>query len=1222
MYKAIIQNHTLITLSYILVLLMGFWAYVQMPREKNPQINFNWIQIVTAWPGTSAAEVEKSVTNPLEDAIARISGVRYVSSESKEGVSQILVRFEEMDQRTYERRVTDLRREIRASADQELPEEAKDPVINEATSNNAFPTFSIAVSALAEDENLRKQAQQIATDLQRIPGVDGVLRMGLNAPELQIRFHPERLEGLGITPTDLSDSVRAHFQDVSAGILRLPNQQWAVRLLGSVNDPESLAQLPVLTAFGEVPLGTVAEVERARENPIHLVRFNGRPAVLMGLTKRGDVNTLELIKTIKAYIDNRNALQSQSGVQLTLIDDQTVVTTDAIAVMESNAIGGLILVFIVVWLFMGPRLAVLTTLGIPFSLAGTFWILSVMGYTLNNSVLLGIVIALGMLVDDAVVITEAILFYIRKNLAPIRATMLAMSEVGTSVVSSSITTIASFLPLMLMPGVLGQFMRVVPLVVTIALLVSLIEAFFMLVSHMQTVPAYTPPGPMQRLRVTSIRWLESHYIRWLIPVLRRPKRSYAILAGVVGIAVFVLLTGIVKFNFFAFEPYRLYYINLKMPPDTSLERTLTELLKIEARLKAQARPGEIRETVVYAGQAFTTSETLNGEHYGQVMVSLNPHQAEMRTVDEMIQAVRAELNTMRSIGEISVLRLMDGPPEMKPVNIKVRGTEYKDIRAAVADIEAIMRSMPAISDIDIQDNTGRMELILRMDVDAVRRAGLNPASVARILRVMVDGEVVARVEEGGEKISVRVVSHLLRTQDIDAFLRHTIALPKSPLSDTNEEVPLGQILHQRTEPGASNLYHHQFQRAITIQSDLDKEAMNVVAANHAIERQWKAISDRHPQVNISFSGEMDDVKESMDAITVLFFFGTGLIFLILGAQFRNLRQPFIILTTVPMAVVGVILGLVINRHPLSLFSLYGVVALAGIAVNSAIVLISVANEMRQRNNIGVVHAIVYASRRRLVPILVTSVTTIAGLYSLAAGWGGYSLMWSPVASAIVWGLGFSTVLTLFVIPLLYCSFTSADKPKAVVHLWHGEDSMSQRLLRRLTVGLRASRRKGKATLVSVEPVAESQAVIPEKEIGQIEVEEIILEMTGFSKPKTASEAAPSAAEAKVAEGKPVTSPVDAPLAAEGIQLLKAGKLVEGIRFFEKAANDYPNNAQLNLYAAYSFYLYMQEYGWDEGFGERGQRYLERAGKIDPDDRQYWQLLQQYKDLKQHDNEEE
>lgn len=1211
MYKTIIQNHTLILLSYLLVLVMGFWSYAQMPREKNPQINFNWIQVITAWPGTAAAEVEKLVTNPLEDAIAKIGGVRYVSSESKEGISRILVRFEEMDERTYERRVADLRREIRSSADQELPEEAKDPVINEATSNNAFPTFSIAVSALADDENLRQSAQKIATDLERISGVDTVLRMGLNAPELQIRFHPERLEGLGITPTDLSDSVRAHFQDVSAGILRLPNQQWAVRLVGSVSNPEYLAQLPVLTAFGEIPLGTVAEVERSRAKPLHLVRFNGRPAVLMGLTKRSNVNTLELIETIKVYIDNHNAMQQQTGMMLTLIDDQTVVTTDAIAVMESNAIGGLILVFIVVWFFMGMRLALLIILGIPFSLAGTFWVLSMMGYTLNNSVLLGIVIALGMLVDDAVVITEAVIFYLRKNLAPIRATMAAISEVGTSVVSSSITTMASFLPLILMPGVLGQFMRVVPLVVTVALLVSLVEAFFMLVSHLQSVPAYTVPSRIQRFRTISIRWLEVNYIKWLIPVLRAPVKSYTILAGVVLLSVLSLFTGIVKLNFFAFEPYRLYYINLKMPPDTSLERTLEELLKIETKIKATAQPGEIRETAVYAGQAFTPGESLNGEHYGQVMVSLNPHEDDMRSVDEIIQGVRAEITRIQSVGQVSVLRLSDGPPEMKPVNIKVRGTDYKEIRAAVADIEAILRSIPAINDIEIQDNTGRMELILRMDVDAVRRAGLNPASVARVIRVMVDGEVVARVEDGGEKISVRVVSDLSRTQDIDAFLRHTIALPKSPLPGAhNEEIPLGQILHQHPEPGASNLYHHQFQRAVTIQSDLNKDAMNVVAANNTIERQWKAISDRHPQVNLSFSGEMDDVKESMDAILVLFLLGTGLIFLILGAQFRNLQQPFIILTTVPMAAVGVVLGLVINRHPLSLFSLYGVVALAGIAVNSAIVLISVANETRRRN-VGVVHAIIYASRRRLIPILITSVTTIAGLYSLAAGWGGYSLMWSPVASAIVWGLGFSTLLTLFVIPLLYCSWTSTEKPNEVQHLWQGDASLVAHVTRRVQELKRQRQLKEQTKEPAKEVISVTEVAIPEQEIGQREVEELIFGLVGHPAPQ------PTAAKP---EPKPEPEKT-LPVAEEGIQLLKDGKVVEGIRFFEKAANDCPNDPQLNLYAAYSFFLYMQEYGWDEGFGERGQRYLDRAGKLDPNNRQYWQLLQQYKTLQQAEDQD-
>ena len=308
------------------------------------------------------------------------------------------------------------------------------------------------------------------------------------------------------------------------------------------------------------------------------------------------------------------------------------------------------------------------------------------------------------------------------------------------------------------------------------------------------------------------------------------------------------------------------------------------------------------------------------------------------------------------------------------------------------------------------------ELTLVPDHDALRRSGIDPGLAGRVARIVADGEVVASLQDRGEKVEVRVrVAPPEGQADVTALLRQTLPLPGGG------EVMLGELLRHSTTAAPVSIRHYNFRRTITVEADLDKTLMDTREANARIQAHWDTVRTRHQGVDLDFTGELDDIQESLDAIFVLFLFGVGLIYLILGTQFRSYFQPLMILTTVPMAFTGVTLGLLITGNPLSLFTLYGIVALSGIAVNSAIVLISAGNA-RLRAGMSVLHATVYAARRRVIPILITSLTTVAGLLSLATGLGGKSLLWGPVATAIVWGLVFSTVLTLLVVPLLYRIF--------------------------------------------------------------------------------------------------------------------------------------------------------------------------------------------------------
>ncbi|MCK4674679.1 MAG: efflux RND transporter permease subunit, partial [Gammaproteobacteria bacterium] len=605
MFQRFIQNHVLANLFFLLVIILGTISYLTLPREQDPSINFNWIQITTSLPGASAIDIEKRITDPLEDVIRSISDIKFVSSNSREGVSSILIRFNDISERLFDKRIADLRREIQ-NKQNELPGEASDPFIFEITTDNAYPTASIVAISAANDENLRLQSERLKKQLENIKGIDRVMTTALDDPELQVFFDPQKLPHYGIKPSDLADTVRSYYQDTPAGSLKVQSKEWFIRLTGTNADTSALAVLPVLTAQGEVPLSEIAEVKRGREKPRQLVSFNHQAAVLFAITKKPKSNTLDLVARLNEFIIERNQYSDNTGVQLVLIDDSTEITNRSINVMQTNALVGLAFVLFVTWVFLGFKIAILTSIGIPFILAGTFWVISLIGQSLNIMVLLGVVISLGMLVDDAVVVVEAIYQRLAKGVDRVTACIEALKEVATPVTTAVLTTMSAFLPLVLMPGIMGKFMMVVPLVVSIGLAISLVEAFWMLPAHIIVIKSdFKHPSKMQIWRQTFTHRLQLTYIRSLIKVMRYPRRAMVLIILPFILAITSIAAEMVEIDFFASDPIRKFYVNIEMPPGTTLEDTLDTTLKIESIARGLLSTNETRALVSYAGQMFT-----------------------------------------------------------------------------------------------------------------------------------------------------------------------------------------------------------------------------------------------------------------------------------------------------------------------------------------------------------------------------------------------------------------------------------------------------------------------------------------------------------------------------------------------------------------------------------------------------------------------------------------
>jgi len=1016
--RSLIQNHVLTNLVFVLILFMGIVVYQQLPREQDPSINFNWVQITTFLPGASAQDVEQKITDIIEESVEKVQDIKFVSSTSREAISSVLVRFHDMDERQFDKRVADLRREINNVEDQ-MPKEAERPSIFEVTSANAFPTATVVVSSIADDENLRRQANALEKDLARISGVDRVQDTGLREPEIQVRFDSDKIQQLGLSPVTIANSISTFFKDTSAGTARIAKDQWLVRIQGTTTDPEVLAQLPILAVNGlatEIRLKDIAQVVRVRAKASRIVSFEGRPAVLFAIMKQESANTLELVERVDQFIKDRSLISSALGVNINLVDDQTLITKNALNIMQTNAIYGLLFVLIVTWFFLGSKVSLLVTIGIPFTLAGTFIVLQILDQTLNTSVLLAIVIALGMLVDDAVVVVESIYYKLRQGVKGIDAAWSGLQEVIRPVTASVLTTMAAFLPLMLLPGILGKFMMVIPLVVTVALAFSLVEAYWMLPGHILAAKVnFDKPSKMDIFRQKLLRRLKVKYGFGLIKVMRNPKKTLSGILLLLVLAVGAIFAGFVRTDFFAADTIRLFYINVEMPPTSSLQDTMKKVQEIELLAKEELKENETRSVVSYAGQMFTEMAPLFGDQLGQILISLKPKQGDMRTVEQLIDITRERLSGVVGPTNIAFLKLSGGPPTSKPISVKVRGDNYKELRAATDELTQYVKKDARYHDITDDDSKGRFGLQLTLNNDAINRFGVSPSDVQRSVKMLIDGEIVSYIQRSGDRIALRVKSSAAANnqfENIDDLLQLTVP------NVLGGQIELRDLVHIETVQVKGNLRHYNFKRAITLEADIDKNLIDTVAANNLIKAHWQTLATDYPNTSLDFSGELDDIQESIDAMGVLFLFGIGLMYLILSTQFQSYFQPLMILLTVPLAFVGVVLGLLISRDPLSLFTMYGVVALAGIAVNSSIVLISTANE-NIKKGMTLTRSTFYAARRRMLPILITTLTTVAGLFSLASGLGGHSLIWSPVATSIVWGLIFSSSLTLFAIPTLY-----------------------------------------------------------------------------------------------------------------------------------------------------------------------------------------------------------
>jgi multidrug efflux pump subunit AcrB len=1008
--KFSVKNPVLVNVIMIGVIVLGSYSLVTLPRELMPDVSFPWIFVFVPAPGLSPEEVEDLIVIPLERALANVKDLESMTSISRENGGFVWLKFETMPEDEFDKRLQDVRSKVDGVS---LPEAAKDPDISQFATQDFAPMVNLVVSGDLPERELKEIAEDLRDDILDIKNISRVQITGVRAREIWVEVDPSRLEAYNLALAQVIQAIAQKHLDLTAGDIAIGRFEYTVRTIGKLQGVEELEDVIIRSSPNGslVRLRDVAAVIDTFEVAETISRFNGEPSATLTISKKKEGNSIRLIDQIRALAEKYKAERLPEGASITITQDTSVWIKDILGKLQNNAWMGMILVIVMLGVFIGWRNALYAAVGIPVTFMFTFLFMNLTGHSINGNSLFAMVLVLGMIVDDAIVIIENAYRYLQRGLSPRQAAVVGTQEVMWPVIASSATTVAAFLPLMLLPGIIGDFMEIVPIIVSLALAASLIEALGILPAHIaewsRPVSRGTHTGLIHFRRAR--RW----YVRTLAKLLRRRH-------AVLGITTLVVLGSIplifvVGVDMFAEEEFPQFRVFVNMPEGTRMEITDSVVRRIEQAALALPKD-EVKHVVSNTGIQQTEGEWFFKPSVGQLFVDLYKRNERERSIEEIMDDLRQRIRDIPGVKSLQVFRTQTGPPIGPPVEVKVKGPYLRELREVADLVKEELRQIPGVVDVRDDFVPGKRELKIRLNEDKAALYGLTMAQVAIEVRNAFSGGVAAKYREGDDEIDIVVKYNEEARKNLESMLNLRLL---SPL--TGELVPFKDVAYLTEEPGFGSIKHDDRERTITVAADIKETETSAQKVSQELFRRFSDISKRYPDYTLEFGGQFEEFKNAFKDIGRLFLVGLILMYIILAGQFKSFLQPIIIFMAIVFAFWGALMGLIAIRSPFSINNLFGLVALAGVAVNDSLVLISFINDRRERG-MSRWRSILEAGKLRMRPILLTTVTTVFGLLPMAIGLGGKSETWGPLANVIVWGLSVGTVLTLFIIPCLYAGF--------------------------------------------------------------------------------------------------------------------------------------------------------------------------------------------------------
>lgn len=1028
--RAAVDNPVAVTILMCIVIGFGLLEGLTITREFFPSIKLDRIVISTPYPGATPEEVERGLLTKIEKAIESVNGIEEITSQALENFGLVIAKVD--TSRDPDKIAEDMRIEINRIRD--LPPEVEESVVE--VLEQQVPVISVTLYGSASERRLKQLAEEVKDELMAAPLISRVIVSGTRPEQIAIEVEPQLLEAYGLSLDEVGRAVRTNNVDLAAGEIKAGTGKVVVRTLGETQEGYPLESLLVRgsTGQGAIRLGDIANVlDGFEETPLRGT-FQGQRAVQVTVFKRGEEDAINISRYVKQYIEEKRTQFAGEAINIAYRTDLAKFIEQRIELLSRNAMQGLVLVFICLGLFMSARMAFWVGVGLVVSFMGTFVAMDIFGATINLISLFGLIIVLGMLVDDAIVVAENIYAKMEDGLAPHRAAVEGAEEVFKPVLATVLTTMVAFAPLAFIDGVLGDFLAVLPIVVIAALLLSLMESFLMLPSHLAEFGRVRPrkqrgeSGMIGRAfgRIRSgADWLQHEILdrrltEWYISMLKLALNwRYVSIAVALAISLFtfsLIRAGLLPFVLFQKLDADTLVCELEMSSGTSAEET-EDILRHIAAIALQ-----FPETIsVYSVVGFREEAELQNISdpaiIGEVIVELT-EETRTRSSDAIINEWRERTGAIPGAVGLKFRDRAGGPPGAE-IEIKVRGPEEPIIEEAVRHIRETMADYVGVRDIEDDGGSGKMELQVRMK-ETARSLGISQEDIARQVRNAFFGYKAQVLQRNREEVEVWVRLDEESRRSVGELMRLRIQTP------SGERVPLGEVAEITQTRGITRITRINGERTVTITADVDFDLANTNEVTARLVREFEDIGQRFRGVSISFEGAKKETSDSLASLAIGFPIAITLIYCILAILFKSYIQPLIVMVAIPYGIIGAMLGHLIyglipglERMPITFLSLIGMVGLSGIVVNDSLILVTFINTYRREHPGRLFEAVVQAGRRRFRPILLTSLTTVLGLAPLLTETSFQAQFLIPMAISISFGLALATVLTLLLLPCLY-----------------------------------------------------------------------------------------------------------------------------------------------------------------------------------------------------------
>lgn len=1007
-FSYFIRSYRVTFLIIIGLGIYGTYTGFALPREATPEIKIPIAVVVTVYPGASPRDVEELVTTPIEKSVENIDGLKKLTSNSSLGISTITAEFNaEADQKESTRL-------LREAVDgvNDLPSEVERPRIIEINFSDQ-PIVTLGVSGVNDNRLLSLYAKQIADSIETIPGVSQVDVVGERNEQIGVRVNPAVLQKYGVTLGQIMQSIRANNINAPFGSVETGNFGYELRMVEKYENITDVANTPIRVADGStVPLSEVATVvqELSDSNSESRISVNGGESTLsvsLNVRKKTGGNIVQIVDEVQKKIEELKKSDLPKGIEVTSFADQAEEIRKSLHDVQSAGLQTLVIVFIVLWLFLGWREAILASLAVPFTLFMSFIFLGLSGATLNSISLFSLILAIGLLVDNAIVVVDGI--YAQKD--PTRSledhAAHVIGEFFKPLAAGTLTTVAAFFPMLLVSGIIGQFLGTIPKVLAATLLSSL----FVAVALLPAVAVRLFRGEKQH---AEERWFTKKFMRvnqrytqtieWVLSRRKIQNRFIVTLVILMFVGLSLPFTGLLKTGLFPAADVNFILGNVELPPGSKKEATVEVMKQIEEKLRAVP---EITSFVVNSGSSISTDFGGGGSASASLgSFSINLNKEKERTSSEIIDSIREDVKSITS-AKITAENISSGPPSSAPVELQVNGTDVYELDRISSEVMDELRNIPGTIEVDRSLRNSAGEFTFTLNRDALTQYGLSASDIAGILRTSVFGiEASNFLDERGDEIKIQVSAKEESVQSIDELL----ALPIQ--TQSGQTLTLGQVVRVQLNTSISTIAHKERKRTVTVTANVRPGVnSNEVTATLQEKLAQKTLPNGY---SITYGGEQQDTVETFSQLYRSMIIAIILIIMIMVVEFNSYRQPFMMFLSIPLGLIGVLFGLFFLGGELNFASFIGLVSLTGIVVNNAILLVDRMNAAQQEGK-TTSEAVRDAASSRFRPIMLTTMTTSLGIIPLM--W--VDAFFRDLAMVIFTGLIFSTILTLGLIPVLY-----------------------------------------------------------------------------------------------------------------------------------------------------------------------------------------------------------